>query len=462
MNNAYTIHPASYRDPAGFIFYHNNQLYRQVSQLFRTDFDLLMTSGAYDAFVKKEWLVAHERLDQNLTGDPDWYTTLKPSLIPFISYPWEWSFGMLKDAALLTLKLARQALDFGLVLKDASPFNIQWYKGKPVFIDTLSFARYNPSEPWIAYRQFCETLLSPLLLMHYSQQPLQALQLGFANGVPLQVTSRLLPWRSRFNIPVYLHIHLHGKIAGRHPGTTDKSTSASFSKQKMINLLGNLETLVEKLQLKSRQSTWLNYYDEAGTRDNYLENKKVIIGDWLEELTEVHTVADLGANEGGFSILAAKLGKQVLAADLDPFCIDRLYHRIRAEKIGNLQPLVMDLAMPSPAAGADNLEYASFSNRCQTGLLLALALIHHLCIGRNLAPATVARFFSGLGEWLILEYVPPEDEKVQLLLSQKTRSYPDYNEDVLLAAFAVYFDLEKKKPVGNSGRQLWLFRNKQV
>ncbi|RYY62859.1 MAG: hypothetical protein EOO05_01295 [Chitinophagaceae bacterium] len=286
--------------------------------------------------------------------------------------------------------------------------------------------------------------------------------LAYPDGIPLRVTGRLLPWKTRLNLPVYLHIHLHSKLsAGAHPSATSNAPT-SFSKQKMINLLASLETLVKRLTLPEQQSTWINYYNEAGTRDNYLENKKKIVGHWLSEMPEAKKVIDLGANEGEFSVLAANLGKQVVATDLDPFCIDRLYNRISSGNIHNLQAVVLDLATPSPAAGVNNLEYASFSSRCNAGLLLALALIHHLCIGKNMAPSTVAHFFSQLGERLVLEFVPPDDEKVQLLLSQKSRSYPDYNEEVLLREFSVYFDLEKKEVVGNSGRQLWLFRKKPL
>ncbi|RYY58905.1 MAG: SAM-dependent methyltransferase, partial [Chitinophagaceae bacterium] len=237
MSNAYNRHPASYRDPAGFIFYRDGQLYRQVNQQFQPDFDLFTGSGAYEQFVKEGWLLAHQREENNYTGDPDWYTTLKPARIPFITYPWEWCFSMLKDAALLTLRLARVALDYNLSLKDATPLNVQWYQGAPVFIDTLSFEKYQPTRPWIAYRQFCETFLSPLLLMHYSKQPLQPLMLAYPDGIPLRVTGRLLPWKTRLNLPVYLHIHLHSKLsAGAHRSATSNAPT-SFSKQKMINLL---------------------------------------------------------------------------------------------------------------------------------------------------------------------------------------------------------------------------------
>jgi len=146
-------HPASYRDPSGFIFKHEGKVYRQVNQVFKEDFDKFISSGLYDELVKDQLLIPHQVIDENLTGDQDWYTTLQPQFIRFISYPYEWCFDMLKDAALLILRLANIAMQYGIILKDASPYNIQWHNGKLIFIDTLSFEKYDETKPWIAYRQ---------------------------------------------------------------------------------------------------------------------------------------------------------------------------------------------------------------------------------------------------------------------------------------------------------------------
>ena len=188
---------SSFRDPSGFVFEKDGTLYRQVNNIFKEDFDHFISSGCYDHFIKKQWLVSHEEIVKNFTGSPGWYKTLKPQRVPFISYSSDWCFDMLKDAALLTLQMAKECIQFGVILKDATPYNIQWLDGKAVFIDTLSFERYDASQPWIAYRQFCESFLSPLLLMHYSHQPLQPLLSAYPDGIPLSITSALLPFRKK-------------------------------------------------------------------------------------------------------------------------------------------------------------------------------------------------------------------------------------------------------------------------
>ena len=150
------LHPASYRDPSGFMFEKDGILYRQVNGVFKEHYDLFIQSGCYKFLTGKDRLISHQTINENLSGVPGGYITLKPEKIDFVSYPYEWSFDMLKDAALLTLQLVKDAISFGLILKDATPFNIQWHKGKLIFIDTLSFEKYIETEPWIAYRQFCE------------------------------------------------------------------------------------------------------------------------------------------------------------------------------------------------------------------------------------------------------------------------------------------------------------------
>ena len=176
---------------------------------------------------------------------------------------------MLKDAALLTLELLREAIDHGMILKDATPYNIQWQDGRLVFIDTLSFEKYDESKPWIAYRQFCEQFLSPLLLTHYSGLPLQQLLLAYPEGIPISFTSKFLPWRSKLSIDTYLHIHLHARYSRKT--TVEQKKPGGFSRKKLLTLVTSLQSLVNKLTLPATTSTWSAYYEEASQRNDYME-----------------------------------------------------------------------------------------------------------------------------------------------------------------------------------------------
>src|SRR5829696_10126729 len=234
-------HPSSYRDPSGYIFTYQGEIYRQVNKSFQKDFELFNSSGLYPLLVSENLLIPHKEIDENFTGDSSCFKSIQPERISLISYPYEWSFSMLKDAALLTLELALKALKQGMILKDASPFNVQLHKGKMIFIDSLSFEEYKEGEPWVAYRQFCENFLGPLALMHYVGMPMQQLFLAHPNGIPLQYIKNLLPFRSRLNVQLYLHIHLHASLSS--PSKREQKKPV-LSKSKLIQLLSSLQSVV--------------------------------------------------------------------------------------------------------------------------------------------------------------------------------------------------------------------------
>lgn len=455
MEKTIIHHPSSYRDPSGFIFTKEGTLYRQVNRVFAAHYDYFISSGCYQKLTEKKLLIPHQQLNENLTGDAGWHTTLIPEPVAFISCPYEWSFDMLKDAALLTLQLVKETVSDGLILKDATPYNIQWHGGKLVFIDTLSFEKYNEEEPWVAYRQFCENFLGPLLLMHYRKQPLQQLQLAWPDGIPLDIIRSLLPGRSRFSLHTYLHIHLNARISAKKE--TGSTRAIRFSKQKMLNLVASLETLIKKLHLPGQKSAWSEYYKEASSRENYLEEKKNIIREWLEGMNGIKTAADLGANEGEFSRLPAAKNIYTITADLDPFCINNLYLSLKKSPDANIQPLIADLANPSPAIGVNNRERDSLFNRIRVDICMALALIHHLAIGKNIPLHMIAGFLRPLcKKQLIIEFVPKTDEKVKLMLSSRKDIYSAYTEENFRQAFEGHFSITRRQAVGSSGRILYL------
>jgi ribosomal protein L11 methylase PrmA len=459
-----TIQPldSSFRDPSGFVFEKDGTLYRQVNNVFKEDFDHFISSGCYDHLREKECLIFHEEIVKNFTGSPDWYKTLKPQRLRFISYPYEWCFDMLKDAALLTLQLAKECTQFGIILKDATPFNIQWLDGKPVFIDTLSFERYDESKPWIAYRQFCENFLSPLLLMHYLHQPLQSILLVHPEGIPLSMTRSLLPWRSKFSFYTYLHIHMHERLASRSTSKEiyPQNNRPVFSGKKLHRLLDSLQSLIKSLAWKGKATSWDHYYQEANQRDDYVLRKKKIIIEWLSELPGTLTAVDLGANEGAFSFLLAAKNVKIIAADSDHSTINKLYQKIKKEKERNILPLLIELANPSSASGLNNKERISFIERTNCDLGLALALVHHLAIGKNIPFERIAELFEKLAHRFIIEFVPKTDEKVQLMLQQKRDIYNDYDEPNFERAFEKYFLILNKQLIGSSGRFLYLVKRK--
>ncbi len=449
----HTRHPASYKDPSGFIFQASGKFYRQVNKIYAGHYDLLTKSGLSSFLQEKKLLLPHEEVSENLLHSDDWYLTLLPEQVPFTSYPYEWCFEQLKDAALLTLEIVKLSIDKEMILKDATPYNVQFLNGRPVFIDTLSFEKYDPSLPWIAYRQFCESFLFPLLLSHYHKTSIQPYLNSYPNGVPVNITAKLLPWKSRLNPGVWLHVFLQNKLSKK----TNKTVSAnSFSKNKLFNLISHLDGIIRDLN-NTDKTEWSNYYAESISSQEYLGKKEEIISNLLQKM-EGRKLLDLGANDGFFSLLAASKNFDVTAIDKDDQCINTLYKKVKEENITNILPLCMDLMNPSPASGFANNERASFGERIHADTVMALALVHHLAIGYNLPLSKIAEYLYGFSHQLIIEFVPKQDEKVQLLLQNKKDIYPEYTREHFENIFQQRFTVTEKVQVPGSDRIIYLMK----
>jgi hypothetical protein len=449
-------HSSSYRDPSGFVFVHHNALYLKINQCYKEHFEILLGSGLYQQLTSKGLLVINDDVPYNITGDASYYKTFKPEPIPFISYPYEWCFNQLKDAALLTLEVNREALARGLILKDATPYNVQFHQGKPIFIDTLSFEKYHEEEPWIAYRQFCEQFLAPLALMHYLKYPLSQLFLAYPDGIPISLVSRMLPLKSRLQASTLLHIHLQAKLSGAVPKKQNKQ--AGFSRSKLKNILESLAAAVRSFHLDQPSGTWSGYYTEALERPDYIADKKRIISSWLDTLPPLKSAFDAGANEGLFSALLSERGILTISGDSDHYSINNLYKKTKAESINNILPLLLDLALPTPGIGVHNQERLSLTERLSVDLVMALAVIHHLAIGRNIPFTLIAEQLKQYGPYLIIEFVPKEDKKVQEMLEQKKDIYSDYSEPGFREAFTKNYEVLRETSIGHSGRKLFLMK----
>ena len=445
-------HPSSFRDPSGFIFEANGKLYRQVNQVYGEHYRLLMESGLYENLSKKQWLLPHVETNQNLTASPDFYKTILPQYIPFISYPYEWCFEQLQDAALLTLQIMMVAMEHGMIIKDATPYNVQFLSGKPVFIDTLSFEKYDKSKPWIAYRQFCECFLFPLLISHYTAFEVHRLFAAYPEGIPSTITAGMLPGRARFSIRNWLHVYLPASVSSRH---SDKQIR--FNESKLKRIIEHLKSVIQSIKPSTRNnSTWNNYYNESILSKEYLSSKESLVQEMIQKI-DLKSAIDLGCNQGLFSNLLIQKAGNIIAVDADPSSISNLYKEVRLGGT-NILPLCIDLANPPGNSGFKNQERESFMQRLKFDLILALALIHHLAIGKNIPLEKLADFFSFTDRYLLIEFIPREDEKVQQLLADREDIFAGYNQNAFESAFSKYFQLLDKKRVNHSNRTIYLMK----
>ena len=452
-------HKASFRDPSGFLFTRDGVLYRQVNQSYAADYQKLVDSGLYAKLVKAGLLVPHIEVEMEAADPAMAFKILRPELVPFITYPYEWSFSQLKDAALATLSIQKRALKLGMSLKDASAYNIQLFGGKVTLIDTLSFETYKEGEPWVAYRQFCQHFLAPLALMAYRDIRLNQLLRVYIDGIPLDLASSLLPGRTRWMIGLASHIHLHASAQKRYAdvAVSEKRAGRKMSKEALVALIESLQVTVRKLEWKPAGTEWADYYAANNYTDAAFEHKKVLVGDWLTRI-EAKTVWDLGGNTGIFSRVAAQTGAFVVSSDIDPAAVEVNYRMVKEQKEHNLVPMVLDLTNPSPAIGWSNLERDSFLQRGPADASLALALVHHLAISNNVPLPRVAEFFAACGEWLIVEFVPKSDGQVQKLLRSRLDIFNDYTKAGFEQAFGQFYTLQESSAVRDSQRWLYLMR----
>jgi ribosomal protein L11 methylase PrmA len=460
---------SSFRDRSGFVFYKDDTIYRAVHKSYQDRYDFFLSSGLYDLLVKQEKLIPHADLPPGQwpeefskdEAEQQIYKILQPEKIPYISYPYEWCFQQLKEAALLTLEIQLKALEYNMTLKDASAFNIQFQNGKPVFIDTLSFDNYKEGDPWIAYRQFCCHFLAPLAIMRYVTTDLHRLSQVFIDGIPLAVASNLLPFKTRLSPFYLLHIHYHAKLEAKYSGDIEASDKVKrhLSKTKLVAVINHLVSGIRSIKLPSKKSEWIDYYNEFSYSNEAIENKKQLVKKWTLTL-KPKIVWDLGCNTGMFSELVQAFCGQIISFDIDPFAIEKFYAVIKRKGYKNILPLVLDLNNPSAAIGWANQERKSFVERGKADLILALALIHHLSISNNVPLNDVAELMNRLTTWLIIEFVPKHDKQVQRLLVTREDIFTDYNQENFEKSFQNFFAIENKQEITGTERTVYLMKRK--
>jgi len=449
--------PGSFRDPSGYLFRLEGKLYRQVNNVYRENYDLLMRSGLYEELAGLGLLVRHEEVDIRGPEPAEAYRVICPETLPFISYPYEWCFSQLKDAALLMLKIQKMALGRGMTLKDCSAYNVQFSGGRLLLIDTLSFEKYLEGRPWTGYRQFCQHFLAPLALMSYKDVRLGQLLRIYLDGVPLDLAGSLLPGRTRLSLPLLAHIHLHARSQAHY---ADRKTDVKNLRLSLNGLYGIIEQLadtVRGLTWRPRGRGWDAYYTDHNYSNTAFEHKKEMVGRFLKRLGPA-TVWDLGANTGVFSRVAAAGGAETISFDMDAAAVEINYLSCLKEKQEHILPLVVDLSNPSPGTGWENSERMSMAGRGPADTVLALALVHHLAVSNNVPLERIAGFMSGLCRSLIIEFVPRDDSQLQRMLATRDDVFSGYTQQGFEQAFGRHFIIDECAAIRESHRTLYLMR----
>jgi hypothetical protein len=446
-------------DPSGYCFLKNGRIYRKINKIYRDDYSFLMDSGLYAELARRALLIAHEEAIIDIGSEPDVYKVISPEQIDFISYPYEWCFSQLKDAALVTLEIQKTALKFGMSLKDSSAFNIQFRNGRPVLIDTLSFERYKPGKPWVAYRQFCQHFIASLALMSRRDPRLILLFRTYHDGIPLDLASLLLPLRTHLSLSLFSHIHFHSGIQHFFGGRNIKTSKYSMSKFALEGLIDNLGSTIRRMKIKARKTDISGYYRHTTYTSSGMDHKKQLVSEFLDKITP-KTLWDFGANTGVFSRIAAAKGIKVVSFDNDYVAVEENYLTSIKNKEMNLLSLCIDLVNPTPRLGWACEEKMSLKDRGPVDTVLALALIHHLAIGYAIPLEAIADFLGEICSFLIIEFVPKDDKRVEEMLANREDIFINYTQDNFETEFSRIFNIVSKSLIKDSSRVMYLMQKK--
>src|ERR671923_475960 len=270
-----TPEPASFRDPEARVVYSSSgEVLRELSPRAREDWEQLERARFFRRGLEQGRIVATEEIEPGV---------LRHERLPFVSYPYEWPFEMLRAAALLELGLLEEALGEGFVLKDGSPYNVQWRGSEPVFVDVGSFERLREGEPWAGYRQFCMLFLYPLLLQAWKDVPFQPWLRGRIDGISPKECRNLLSLRDRFRRGSLTHVFLHARLERRyeHRDVDVKAElkKAGFRKELIVANVNGLERLVSRLQWRPAGSAWSGYGPTTTYSDEDAERKAAFVSE---------------------------------------------------------------------------------------------------------------------------------------------------------------------------------------
>jgi len=456
--------PGSFRDPRSRVFTSGGDVLRALDEDGLADWRAFAASRAASELLGSGKVVATELLDPsdvpvelgNAAG------VLRHERIPFVSYPYEWAFGMLKDAALLQLELLRVSLDDAFVLKDSSPYNVQWRGARPVFIDVGSFLPLPAGEPWVGYRQFCMLYLYPLLLQALKDVPFQPWLRGSIDGITPEQCRNLLSARDRLHRGLFTHVFMHARLDRRYADTSrDVKTElqrAGFKKELIVANVRGLERMIGRLEWLPSASEWSDY----GETNSYSD------ADAAQKLEFVRRAAaarrwqrvwDLGCNDGRFSRAAAEHAEYVVAIDGDAAVVERLYRELRSEQSEKILPLTMNIVDPSPALGWRGAERRTLAERGTPELTLCLALVHHVAITGNVPLAEYVDWLRSLDTTLVIEFPTPDDPMVKRLLAAKReRTHADYERAEFEGVLRRRFDVEESLELSSGTRVLYRAR----
>jgi hypothetical protein len=464
----------SYRDRDGRVFYgESGEVFRALSARALAEWQAVSGTRFFQKAMADGRIVQTEPVENAPSEmelpEQGWAGTLRHETIPFVSFPYEWTFGMLQDAALLHLELLQAALDEDVTLKDGTAYNVQFVGIRPVFIDVASFERFTPGQPWAGYRQFCQTFLYPLVLQAYKNVAFHPFLRGCLAGISPADCARLMSLRDLARPGVLTHVCLHARLESersvQQSNLQQALPRAGFDKSLIRNNAAGLGRIISRLSWNPPHSKWSGYQDSNSYADADRRRKSDFVHQSLAARPR-EVVWDLGCNTGEYSRIAAQHARHVVAMDSDHLAVERLYQSLksgpRAASTGTILPLVSNVADPSPSLGWRGKERKSQTERGRPDLTLCLALVHHLCIDAGIPLRELLAWLAGVGTELVIEFVERTDPMVQALLRNRRDSCDDYDLGNFGLWLHEYFDVVRQERLESGTRTLYYALTRQA
>jgi len=465
----------SFRDPCSRVYAISDttvsggiRILRGIDEETKVNFETLVAQDFYKTLLKEGRLVNSKLVDDK--GDKaaadiviknGWAGVLEHQTIPFINYPYEWTFGMLRMAALLHLRLLTDALNNGWTLKDSTPFNIQFVGCRPVFIDLPSFVPWEEGEPWLAYRQFCSCFLTPLLMRAHLGIDHLPIMRSYIDGIPPTEAVKFFNGLSRFKKGVMSHIifpaEVENRIASKERDAVPakKRQAAAHKKPMVLGLVDSMTRLVQSLTVDIGHTDWSDY-DQTHTYDNKDHELKKSFVESVVAGKDAAFIWDIGCNTGTFSQISAAYADNVIAVDGDHNAIEKLFQAERAKKKDTpILPLVLNLANLSPNQGWAGEERSAFDERVKPDVVLVLALVHHIRISSNIPMDLFLDWLRRLECDVVIEFINREDEMVVKLLTNKKVQYKDYNIETFVSQIEQSFNIASREKLKDGKREIF-------
>ena len=451
----------SFRDQAGKIFYLDNKVYRVIKREGVERLNFLLENQVIEKSIKENYLIKSKivkniDINKNFTQDD---LIFEHEKIPYISYPYEWSFSQLKAAALHHLDFHLYLLDMGVNLIDASAYNIQFIGNKPIFIDLLSLKKYEEGEYWIGHKQFCENFLNPLILQSKKGIHFNNWFKGNLEGIKTQDLDNILSFKDKLSYNIFFQVYLLNKFDQTSKNSTKQFKSnfkKKFLKKNFYALLKQIRNFIQSLKPKKNKTIWEDYSQNNTYDQNEEKNKIDCVSEFISK-NKFEILCDLGCNNGLYSIIALNKGvKKVIGFDYDLNAVEDAYN-ISRKKNYNFLPLYLDASNPSTRIGWNEEERKSFKDRANFDCVLALAFEHHLSLAKNIPLEELLEWLISIAPKGLIEFVPKNDQTVIKMLEIKGDIFHDYTEENFEKFIKKNAKIISKKNITKSGRKIYEF-----